>query len=96
MRRSRTIRAGGWLRPSKFFHGFLTTAEPEQIVAYLGSLRKGAAELQKNITELVIYSNGSFSWSEVWNMSYNEREVAVKVLNDYNKIKAGKDPTDWL
>jgi hypothetical protein len=62
----------------------------------LGSLKKGAAELQKNITELVIYSNGAFSWTEVWNMSFSEREVAVKVLNDYNKIKSGQNPTDWM
>jgi len=62
----------------------------------LGSLKKGASELQKNITELVIYSGGSFSWSEVWNMTYNEREMAVKVLNDYNKIKSGQSATEWM
>jgi hypothetical protein len=96
MRRARSIRAGGWLRPSKFFHSFLTSAEPEEIVAYLGSLKKGAEELQKNLLELVIYSGGAFSWSEVWHMSFSEREMAVKVLNDYSKAKAGKSATEWM
>jgi hypothetical protein len=62
----------------------------------LGSLKQGAAELQKNLTELVIYSGGSFSWHEVWLMSHSEREMAVKVLNDYNKLKSGQQPTDWM
>jgi hypothetical protein len=62
----------------------------------LGSLKQGATELQKNLTELVIYSGGAFSWQEVWNMSHSEREMAVKVLNDYNKIKSGQNPTDWM
>jgi hypothetical protein len=29
-------------------------------------------------------------------MSHAEREMAVKVLNDYSKIKAGQTPTDWM
>jgi hypothetical protein len=62
----------------------------------LGSLKKGAFDLQKSLTELVIYSNGSFSWNEVWMMSHGEREMAVKVLNDYNKVKSGQTPTEWM
>jgi hypothetical protein len=62
----------------------------------LGSLKTGAQELQKSLTELVVYSEGTFSWNEVWYMSHSEREMAVKVLNDYNKAKAGKSPTDWM
>jgi hypothetical protein len=62
----------------------------------LGSLKKGAKELQKNLIELVVYSNGTFSWGEVWHMSFDEREMAVKVLNDYNRVKSGKQPTDWM
>jgi hypothetical protein len=62
----------------------------------LGSLKQGASELQKNLTELVIYSNGSFSWNEVWHMSHSEREMAVKVLNDFNKLKSGQTPAEWL
>lgn len=53
-------------------------------------------ELQKNLTELVIYSNGAFSWTDVWFMSHSEREMAIKVLNDYNKIKSGQTPTEWM
>jgi hypothetical protein len=62
----------------------------------LGSLKKGALELQKNLTELVIYSNGAFAWTDVWLMSHSEREMAIKVLNDYNKIKSGQTPTEWM
>lgn len=59
-------------------------------------MKQGATELQKNLTELVIYSGGAFSWNDVWGMSHSEREMAVKVLNDYNKVKSGQNPTDWM
>ena len=46
--------------------------------------------------ELVVYSNGTFSLAEVWHMPFDEREMAVKILNDYNRVKSGKQPTDWM
>ncbi len=91
-----SIRAGGWLWPSKFFHGFLASAEPQDIINYINKLRKEAGELQKQITEIVLYSEGAFRWNELWNMSFSERELAVKLLNNYNQVKAGKQPSDYL
>jgi hypothetical protein len=29
-------------------------------------------------------------------MSLPEREMAIKVLNDYNKAKSGKSATEWM
>jgi hypothetical protein len=65
-------------------------------VDYLNQLKKGASDIQKQITELVIYSGGSFSWTEAWTMSSSERELAIKTLNNYNLQKSGKQPTEFL
>jgi len=46
--------------------------------------------------ELVIYSEGAISYSEVWQMSYAERSNFIKILNSYNEIKSGKKPTEYL
>jgi hypothetical protein len=53
-------------------------------------------DLQKQLTELVVFSSGSFTWTEVWYMSYSDRELAVKILNNYNQLKAGKQPNEYL
>ena len=45
---------------------------------------------------MVVYSEGSFRWNEVWNMSYTERELAVRIMNNYNQTKSGKSPTEYL
>lgn len=37
-----------------------------------------------------MYSGGSITWQDAYMMSAQERNVAVKVINKYNKLKAGK------
>jgi hypothetical protein len=65
-------------------------------VDFLNQLKKGTGEIQKQITELVIYSEGAFSWTEAWMMCSSERVLAIKTLNNYNLQKAGKQPNDYL
>jgi hypothetical protein len=52
--------------------------------------------LHKQVTEMVVYSEGTFRWDEVWRMSFSERELAVKILNNYNQAKSGKQVTEYL
>ena len=65
-------------------------------MAHIGSLRKQTETLEKSIVELAIYSDGSISIPDAWDMSFSERELAVKVINERNLRKAGKDPAQNL
>ena len=80
----------------KFFHGFLAQAEPEEILGFLEKLKKDSEAIYSNIMEIAIYSEGKISYSELWNMSPYERNIFVKVLNNYQKKKNGQQGTEEL
>jgi len=65
-------------------------------MAHISSLRKQTETLEKSIVELAIYSEGSISIPDAWEMNFSERELAVKVINERNLRKAGKDPAQYL
>jgi|TARA_R110001592_G_scaffold45036_1_gene144190 hypothetical protein len=44
--------------------------------------------------EIVIYSEGKISYSEVWLMSGSERIAFTKILNNYIKKKNGQQGTE--
>jgi len=62
----------------------------------LNKLRKEADSIEKSLIEIAVYSNGSISWTDAMMMSAKERNMAVKVVNTYNKLKAGKSVSDEL
>ncbi len=63
---------------------------------YISRLRKQAEELEKSLVELAIYSDGSISLNDAWQMSFEERNLAVSIINERNLRKAGKDPNQNL
>ena len=63
---------------------------------YISRLRKQAEELEKSLVELAIYSDGSISLNDAWQMSFEERNLAVLIINERNPRKAGKDPNQNL
>lgn len=63
---------------------------------YISRLRKQAEDLEKSLVELAIYSDGSISLNDAWQMSFEERNLAVTIINDRNLRKAGKDPAQNL
>jgi len=65
-------------------------------MAHISSLRKQTETLEKSIVELAIYSEGSISIPDAWEMNFSERELAVQVINERNLRKAGKDPAQYL
>jgi hypothetical protein len=65
-------------------------------VEYISRLRKQAEELEKSLVELAIYSDGSISLNDAWQMSFEERNLAVLIINERNLRKAGKDPNQNL
>jgi len=52
--------------------------------------------LEKSLIEIAVYSGGSISWQDAQLMSNHERQTAVKIVNKYNQLKAGKNPSDEL
>ena len=63
---------------------------------YISRLRKQAEELEKSLVELAIYSDGSISLNDAWQMSFEERNLAVSIINERNLRKSGKDPNQNL
>ena len=68
----------------------------EKVVEYISRLRKQSEDLEKSLIELAIYSDGSISLNDAWMMSFQERNMAIKVINERNLRKAGKDPAEYL
>jgi len=59
-------------------------------VAYLRRLDEESTAINKEITEMVIYCNGSLSFNEAWEMPMPQRQLIIKTLENYYKAKAGK------
>ena len=65
-------------------------------MAYLRRLNSETDAINKNIAEIVVFSNGSVSWTEAWNMSLPQRSLIIKTLNNYNQLKQGKSVVEDL
>ncbi len=59
-------------------------------MAYLRRLNEESDAINKEITEMVIYCNGSLSFAEAWEMPMPQRQLVIKTLENYYKAKAGK------
>jgi hypothetical protein len=65
-------------------------------VAYLRKLNEDTEAINKEVTEMVIYAQGSLTLSDVWSMSLPQRQLTAKIINDLFKAKAGKPATEDL
>lgn len=45
---------------------------------------------------MVIFSNGSLTFDEAWNMPMPQRKLVIKTLEKYYKAKSGKPATEDL
>ena len=59
-------------------------------------MRKEADLLEKSLIEIAVFSGGSITWQDAGMMSRKEREMTVKVINNYNKLKSGKNVPEEL
>jgi len=62
----------------------------------LNRLKKEADALEKAIIEIAVYSGGAISWEEGWVMSTQQRNLAIRVINDFNRAKSGKAANEYL
>lgn len=59
-------------------------------------MRKEADQIEKSLIEIAVFSGGSVSWQDAGMMSRKERELTVSVINNYNRLKAGKGQQEEL
>lgn len=36
-----------------------------------------------------MFSEGSVSWTEAWNMGFSDRRLIIETINKYNKMRSG-------
>ena len=65
-------------------------------MAYLRRLNDESNAINKEITQMVIFCNGSLSFTEAWEMPMPQRQLVIKTLEDFYKAKAGKPTNEEL
>jgi len=68
---------------------------PEEIEATVNKINDDAKALIKEVAEIVIYGNG-ITCNDVWNMSYEERQIIVDVLTTKADKMSGKKKKEFL
>ena len=51
---------------------------------------------QKNLMELVVFSDGMISYNDMWMLTYDEREMFFEVVKQKLDAKAGKKKPQML
>ena len=67
----------------------------EEIEATVKKINDDAKALLKEVAEIVVYGNG-ITYNEVWNMSYEEREIIIDVLSTKAEKLSGKKKKEFL
>ena len=49
---------------------------------------------QKNLMELVVFSDGMISYNDMWMLSYEEREMFFDIVKQKLDAKAGKNENE--
>ena len=70
-----------------FFRVRLLYATPDEIPTILRSYKKQSEAIIKEISDIVIYLNGSITWEEAWNLSFKEKEILIERLKKYHENK---------
>jgi len=66
------------------------------VVAFLGKLKKESEALHAEVAEIVVHSEGAFSWNEIWFMCYSERDLACKTISNFNLKRNGQGGKEFL
>ena len=51
---------------------------------------------QKNLMELVVFSDGMISYNDMWMLTYEEREMFFEIVKQKLDAKAGKKQSEML
>jgi len=69
------------LQSSKFFIRSLIFLPSDKLGDLLESYTKDAVSLKEQITDICYFMKGGIEWGSAWEMSFGDREVAIKVIN---------------
>lgn len=65
-----------------------------EILDFLNTLEKESKAIIEDVTTLAVY--GSQGYDIVWNMSYDERMIFLKILKEKISLDRGIKPKDTL
>ena len=72
------------------------TSKAEQLGDLLESYKQDSVALREQITELCYFMHGGVEFNSAWGMSYEDREIAVKVINRRLKEQAPKGGKEYM
>ena len=64
------------------------------ILKFLDSLEKDSKAIIEDIATMAIYSGQSYN--DLWNLSFDEKKVFIKILKDKISLDRGIKPKDTL
>ena len=64
------------------------------ILKYLNSLEKDSKAIIEDIATMAIYSGQSYN--DLWNISFEEKKIFIKILKDKISLDRGIKPKDTL
>lgn len=67
----------------------------QEIEATVSSTNESAKALIREVAEIISYGNG-VTYSEVWNMSTEERKILIEVLTKRAETMSGKKKKEFL
>ena len=67
------------------------TLPPSEIGEYINDIKEEAEMIESQVADIVLYGNGGFTWTDVWNMSSHQRGMIIGKINDNMKLQAGKE-----
>ena len=67
----------------------------QEIEATVSSTNESAKALIREVAEIISYGNG-VTYSEVWNMSSEERKILIEVLTKRAETMSGKKKKEFL
>ena len=64
------------------------------ILKYLNSLEKDSKAIIEDIATMAVYSGQSYN--DLWNISFEEKKIFIKILKDKISLDRGIKPKDTL
>jgi hypothetical protein len=73
------------VQPGKFFLGFLSVSDPEEIRDHITTLSKDSIALEESLVEICFHMKGGVTWEEAWAMAPKHREMIVNYVSENYK-----------
>ena len=84
------------LQSCKFFIRSLTTLRADQLGDLIESYKQDSVTLKEHILELCLYMAGGVDLNSAWGMSFEDREIAIRVINKQLKNRAPKGGKEFM